>query len=55
MEPIADWQISQMSCTKQTAEEALKASKGNLVQAVMSLAEPKPRARSVDGGGELKG
>lgn len=43
-----------MGCIKSAAEQALKESKGNLVQAVMSLVEPRPRARSVDGGGEIQ-
>lgn len=46
-------QVNQVGCTKAAAESALKASKGNLIQAVMSLVEPIPRAKSVDGGGDL--
>ena len=42
-----------MGCTKGEAEEALKAEKGDVVKALIMLVKPRPRARSVDGGGEL--
>jgi hypothetical protein len=43
-----------MGCSKETAEAALKEEKGDLVKALIKLVQPRPRARSVDGGAELK-
>lgn len=48
----ADVQVAQMGCSKQTAEEALKSEKGDLVKALLKLVKPKPRARSIDGGAQ---
>ena len=43
-------QIQQVGCGSNQAEEALRAENGDLVKALIRLARPKPRARSVDGG-----
>lgn len=49
-----DCQVAQFGCTKAEAEEALTAEKGDLVKALIRMVQPRPRARSVDGGGEVK-
>jgi hypothetical protein len=43
-----------MRCTSDQAREALLAEKGDLVKALMKMVQPKLRARSVDGGAEIK-
>ncbi|WWC71340.1 uncharacterized protein I206_105294 [Kwoniella pini CBS 10737] len=49
-----DFIVSQVGCTKEEATEALKAEKGDLVKALIKSVQPRPRARSVDGGAEVK-
>ncbi|WWC63540.1 uncharacterized protein I303_106143 [Kwoniella dejecticola CBS 10117] len=46
--------VSQVGCTKEDATAALKAEKGDLVKALIRSVQPRPRARSVDGGAEVK-
>ena len=41
-------QVQQLGCGSGQAEEALIAEKGDLVKALIRLARPRPRARSVD-------
>ncbi|WRT68645.1 uncharacterized protein IL334_005624 [Kwoniella shivajii] len=49
-----DFIVAQVGCSKEKATEALKAEKGDLVKALIKSIQPKPRARSVDGGAEIK-
>ncbi|WVQ79689.1 hypothetical protein IAT38_001789 [Cryptococcus sp. DSM 104549] len=45
--------VQQVGCSKQQAEEALEAEKGDLVKALLKSVQPRKRARSVDGGAEV--
>ncbi|GFZ51880.1 hypothetical protein JCM24511_09648 [Saitozyma sp. JCM 24511] len=49
-----DFVVSQLGCSKELAENALREEKGDLVKTLIKLVQPRPRARSVDGGAELK-
>ncbi|WWC90471.1 uncharacterized protein L201_005407 [Kwoniella dendrophila CBS 6074] len=49
-----DFIVAQLGCSKEEAVESLKAEKGDLVKALIKSVQPKPRARSVDGGAEIK-
>ncbi|WVQ68499.1 uncharacterized protein L199_006707 [Kwoniella botswanensis] len=49
-----DFIVAQIGCTKEEATENLKAEKGDLVKALIKSVQPRPRARSVDGGAEVK-
>jgi hypothetical protein len=46
-------QVAQIGCSEAEATEALKEEK-DLVKALIKLVKPRPRARSVDGGAEVK-
>jgi hypothetical protein len=48
----ADDQVRQVGCTKEEAQEALRANKGDLVGTLIKLVQPRSRAKSVDGGAE---
>ncbi|WVW85371.1 hypothetical protein I302_107409 [Kwoniella bestiolae CBS 10118] len=49
-----DFIVAQVGCTKEEATDALKAEKGDLIKALIKSVQPRPRARSVDGGAEVK-
>ncbi|OCF35744.1 hypothetical protein I316_02234 [Kwoniella heveanensis BCC8398] len=47
-----DFIVAQTGVTKEEAQEALRAEKGDLVKALIKSVQPRKRARSVDGGAE---
>ncbi|WVQ95184.1 hypothetical protein IAU59_002278 [Kwoniella sp. CBS 9459] len=47
-----DYIVAQTGVTKEEAQDALRAEKGDLVKALIKSVQPRKRARSVDGGAE---
>ncbi|WVR09392.1 hypothetical protein IAU60_006459 [Kwoniella sp. DSM 27419] len=49
-----DYIVAQTGVSKEEAQAALRAEKGDLIKALIKSVQPRPRARSVDGGAEVK-